>query len=143
MKNKVNVYAVIMAGGIGSRFWPRSRERSPKQLLEISGGRTMIQNTVMRLLPIFEPQDIYVVTVESSAELLIDQLPLIPRENFILEPFGKNTAPCIALAMTQRESRYSDDTIMIAFPSDHIIYNLQEFHHSLEVAAEVAARAAA
>ena len=95
---KANIYAVIMAGGIGSRFWPRSRERSPKQLMEIIGERTMIQNSVERLKGFVAPKNIFVVTNKLQKNVVITQLPGIPVENIVVEPIGRNTAPCIGLA---------------------------------------------
>src|ERR1041385_6771343 len=93
-----NVYAVIMAGGVGSRFWPRSREKSPKQLLEIVGKGTMIQNTVKRISSMIKPERTLIVTNKIQKAMVLKQLPQIPIENIIVEPFGRNTAPCIGLA---------------------------------------------
>ncbi|MBP1679275.1 MAG: Mannose-1-phosphate guanylyltransferase, partial [Bacteroidetes bacterium] len=93
-----NVFAVIMAGGVGTRFWPRSRERSPKQLLEIIGKGTMIQNTVKRIQPLVPPQNVFVVTNRVQRAAVIKQLPQVPQENILEEPVGRNTAPCIGLA---------------------------------------------
>ncbi|MDX9821729.1 MAG: sugar phosphate nucleotidyltransferase, partial [Syntrophales bacterium] len=92
------MYAVIMAGGRGSRFWPKSRERLPKHLLDIFGGKTIIQETVARVLPLVPPEKILIVTGESHAEALILQLPELPRESILVEPVGRNTAPCIGWA---------------------------------------------
>ncbi len=130
--------AVIMAGGTGARLWPRSTEKNPKQFIHLMGEGTMIQNTVTRLEPMFNPEDIYIVTTRSLSELCYIQLPHIPKENIIKEPFPKNTAPCLALVSIMIEKKYTPDTVMYAFPSDHVITNLREFHHSLEIAGEVA-----
>jgi mannose-1-phosphate guanylyltransferase len=130
--------AVVMAGGSGPKFWPRSTEKKPKQFLHLIGEGTMIQNTVFRLLPIFAPEDIYIVTYQSLAEIAEDQLPNIPKENIIVEPFGRNTAPCIALTATALSERIDPDTVMMVFPSDHVIFNVREFHQSLEIAANIA-----
>src|SRR5512137_2129661 len=92
------VFAVVMAGGVGSRFWPRSREKSPKQLLEIVGKGTMIQNTVKRISDFIEPKNILIVTHRVQKPAVEKQLPYIPHENIIIEPLGRNTAPCIGLA---------------------------------------------
>lgn len=127
-----------MAGGLGAKLWPRSLEHSPKQFNHFIGEGTMIQNTVLRILPLFAEEDIYIVTNEQLADIVSDQLPQIPSENIIREPFGKNTAPCLALAATQFRDKYTDDTVMIAFPSDHIISNVREFHQSLETACSAA-----
>jgi mannose-1-phosphate guanylyltransferase len=130
--------AIIMAGGMGERFWPRSTEKKPKQFLHLIGEGTMIQNTVMRLMPLFKPEEIFIVALESVAEIIYDQLPAIPKENVILEPFLKNTAPCIALTCTQLSDVIDDDTVIHALPADHVIHNVREFHQSLELAAKVA-----
>ena len=94
-----NNYCVIMAGGIGSRFWPRSRTNYPKQFLDILGtGRTLIQQTWDRFLKICRPENIFVVTGEIYEDLVREQLPDIRKENILLEPLRRNTAPCIAYA---------------------------------------------
>jgi len=92
------VAAVIMAGGVGTRFWPRSRERSPKQLLEILGKGTMLQGTVSRLSTVIPPERTFVVTNRLQKAMVMKQLPQVPEENIIDEPVGRNTAPCIGLA---------------------------------------------
>ncbi|MBI5323739.1 MAG: mannose-1-phosphate guanylyltransferase [Ignavibacteriae bacterium] len=134
----MNKVAVIMAGGSGARLWPRSTEKKPKQFIHLMGDGSMIQNTVARLEPIFDSKDIYIVTSDYLKEFCFEQLPHIPKENIITEPFPKNTAPCIALAATAIENKYTPDTILFTFPSDHVITNQREFHHSLEVASKVA-----
>ncbi|MFQ5667398.1 MAG: sugar phosphate nucleotidyltransferase, partial [Candidatus Binatia bacterium] len=100
-------YAVIMAGGHGTRFWPRSRRRIPKQLLRITGARTLLQATVERLRPLFTWQRILVVTTREQAAAVRRQLPHVPDDHVLVEPVGRNTAPCIALAaewIVQRSS---------------------------------------
>ncbi|TAL67236.1 MAG: mannose-1-phosphate guanylyltransferase [Bacteroidetes bacterium] len=134
----MNKVAVIMAGGSGARLWPRSTEKKPKQFIHLMGDGSMIQNTVSRLEPIFENNDIYIVTSNYLKEFCYEQLPHIPKENIITEPFPKNTAPCVALAATIIEKKYTEDTVLFTFPSDHVITNLREFHHSIEVASKVA-----
>ena len=94
----MNLYAVIMAGGIGARFWPRSKKKSPKQLLKIIGERTMIQETFARLNGLVPRENILIVTNETQKPGIMEQLPEIPVENIIVEPFGRNTAACIGLA---------------------------------------------
>ncbi len=93
------MYAVIMAGGRGVRFWPRSRGKKPKHLLDIVGTGTMIQETVARIKPLIAPQNILIVTGKKHARELIKQLPEVPTKNIIVEPEGKNTAACIGLAV--------------------------------------------
>ncbi len=132
-----NVYAVVMAGGVGSRFWPKSRERSPKQFLEIVGAGTMIQNTVARIQSLVPPRNTYVVTNKIQEELTYKQLPSIPRENVLIEPVGRNTAPCIGLAATLIHS-IDPKGIMIVLPADHVIRNEDEFLRVLRDAVAVA-----
>ena len=117
----MKITAVIMAGGRGERFWPKSRNASPKQFLSLTkDGETMIQKTVKRLLPIVETDDIYIVTNAAYKELVFEQLPAVPRENVLLEPCARNTAPCIAFAAAVISRKY-EDAIMLVLPSDHLI----------------------
>ena len=113
--------AVIMAGGRGERFWPKSRNNRPKQFLSLtSDGETMIQKTVKRLLPLVDMEDIYIVTNAAYTELVLDQLPDLPKENILAEPCARNTAPCIAFAASVIKQKY-DDAVMLVLPSDHLI----------------------
>ena len=113
--------AVIMAGGRGERFWPKSRNNRPKQFLSLtSDGETMIQKTVKRLLPLVDMEDIYIVTNAAYTELVLDQLPDLPNENILAEPCARNTAPCIAFAASVIKQKY-DDAVMLVLPSDHLI----------------------
>ncbi len=130
--------AIIMAGGMGARLWPRSTEKQSKQFIHLIGDGTMIQNTVARLQPCFSPEEIYIVAAESYSELIYDQIPLLPKENIILEPYGKNTAPCLALSLTQISEKISPETVVYALPADHVIYNVREYHNSLNVAGKLA-----
>jgi mannose-1-phosphate guanylyltransferase len=132
-----NVFAVIMAGGVGTRFWPRSREKSPKQLLEIVGKGTMIQNTVARLDPLVGPRRTFVVTNRVQKSLVQKQLPLVPEENIIDEPIGRNTAPCIGLAALHVR-RLAPQAVMVVLPADHVIAKVEEFHRVLKLAVEAA-----
>lgn len=134
----MNKVAVILAGGYGSRMWPRSTEKMPKQFNHFIGEGTMLQNTVARLMPLFEPDDIYVVTEKKFEGTCAEQLPMISGANIIPEPFARKTAPAVALAATQLIDRYGEDAVMYVFPSDHIIHNVREFHQSLELACQVA-----
>jgi mannose-1-phosphate guanylyltransferase len=131
------VCAVIMAGGVGTRFWPRSREKSPKQLLEILGKGTMIQNTVKRLEHLVDTDDIFIVTNKLQKALVAKQLPNIPEENIIIEPVVRNTAPCIGLAAIQVR-RFDPKAVMIVLPADHVIENVVEFRRVLSLAVETA-----
>ena len=116
--------ALIMAGGRGERFWPKSRKSHPKQFLCLTeDGKTMIQHTVERILPMVEPEDIYIAANRDYKELVQGQLPQIPEENILCEPVGRNTAPCIGWAAAHIRRRYGD-AVMIVLPSDHLIkYN--------------------
>lgn len=117
----MKITAVIMAGGRGERFWPKSRNSCPKQFLSLTkDGETMIQKTVNRLLPLVEKEDIFIVTNESYIPLVNKQLPDIPNENILAEPCARNTAPCIALAAAVISKKY-DDAVMLVLPSDHLI----------------------
>lgn len=113
--------AVIMAGGRGERFWPKSRNSRPKQFLSLTkDGETMIQKTVKRLLPLVESEDIFIVTNSAYIGLVHEQLPDIPQENILAEPCARNTAPCIAFAAAVIGKKY-DDAVMLVLPSDHLI----------------------
>jgi mannose-1-phosphate guanylyltransferase len=133
----MNLYAVIMAGGVGSRLWPRSRERSPKQLLHVIGDGTMIQNTIARLQPMVPYENIFIVTNRAQIEAFREQVPQVPARNLIAEPFGRNTAPCIALASVMLEER-DPNGVMLVLPADHFIENVREFQQQLKTACDAA-----
>ncbi len=132
-----NVYAIIMAGGVGTRFWPRSREKTPKQLLEIVEKGTMIQNTVKRVRDLIEPKNILVVTNKIQKPMVAKQLPFLPAENIIVEPLGRNTAACIGLAGLFIR-RLDPDAVMVVLPADHIMHDEEEFRRILRLAIWVA-----
>ncbi|MEK6566272.1 MAG: mannose-1-phosphate guanylyltransferase [Bacteroidota bacterium] len=132
-----HVYAVVMAGGVGSRFWPRSRVRSPKQLIEIVGPGTMIQNTVSRIQPLIPPSNVFIVTNKLQEEAVYRQLSFLPRQNVLVEPVGRNTAPCIGWAATCIE-QMDPDAVMVVLPADHIIKDQAEFLHVLNLAIKLA-----
>ena len=116
-----NKYCVIMAGGIGSRFWPLSRTSFPKQFIDIFGtGHSLLQQTFKRLTQICPPENIMIVTHENYNQLIKEQIPDIPQENILLEPFRRNTAPCIAYASYKIYQKNPDAQIVVA-PSDHLI----------------------
>ncbi len=128
-----------MAGGIGSRFWPESRARRPKQLLNvITPGISLIQATLRRTLLFADIADILIVTSEPQREELERQLPDLPKQNIITEPFGKNTATCIALGAKMIRESSSEDTVMLVLPADHIIRNESEFARLMKLAARLA-----
>jgi mannose-1-phosphate guanylyltransferase len=132
-----NTYAVIMAGGVGTRFWPRSRERSPKQFLEILGGGTMIENTLSRLQPLVDPNNMYVVTNRLQAEMVRRLVPGMPASNVLAEPIGRNTAAAVGLAALWI-NRVDPDGVMVLLPADHIVKNTDEFLRILRLAVRVA-----
>ena len=117
----MKVTALIMAGGRGERFWPRSRRNMPKQFLSLTDdGKTMIQLTVERIMPLVDMKDIYIATNKDYRQLALEQLPGIPEENILCEPVGRNTAPCIGLGAVHIAKKY-EDAIMLVLPSDHLI----------------------
>jgi len=114
-------YAIIMAGGVGTRFWPMSTTQHPKQFLDILGsGETLLQQTFNRLLKVCDKENIYVVTSSHYESLVADQLPLISKENILCESARKNTAPCVAYASYKIHKR-DPKAITIVAPSDHLI----------------------
>ena len=130
--------ALIMAGGRGERFWPRSRKNLPKQFLSLTDSdRTMIQSTVDRILKLVEPQDIFIATNESYKALVQEQLPEVPEENILCEPAARNTAPCIGWGAVAIRKRYGD-AMMIVLPSDHQVMQPHLFRSVLKNAAQVA-----
>ena len=131
------LYAVIMAGGSGTRFWPWSRKKAPKQLLKITGQETMIKQTVDRIIGEIPPENIYVVTTSTLAESIEQELSQIPAKNIISEPFGRNTAACIGLAATIISKRDSN-AIMAVMTADHIIEPPDLFLKALKCAEELA-----
>ncbi len=130
--------ALIMAGGIGSRFWPLSREDHPKQFLSIVSPDSMIRLTVDRLLKRININDIYIVTSTSQVELVKSHIPELNPNNIIIEPFGMNTAPCIALSLAWLENKYDENEIMLVAASDHLISDTQEFYKCLAIAEQTA-----
>jgi mannose-1-phosphate guanylyltransferase len=134
---KDHLYAVIMAGGVGSRLWPRSRIATPKQFLDLLGSRTMLQETVDRIEPLIPLQRILVVVSEEHAESVQAQVPGLPRENIILEPGPRGTAPCIGLAAVALQQRDQAAT-MAVFPADHRIADAAGFRDAIADAAEIA-----
>ncbi len=133
----MKIYAVIMAGGVGTRFWPRSKEKTPKQLLKIFGENTMIQETVNRLDGIVDCKDIFIITNKVQRPEILNQLLNIPAENIIEEPFGRSTAACIGLASLIIQNKTADG-VTIVLPADHIIQDNEEFHKTLKNAADFA-----
>lgn len=134
----MKVTALIMAGGRGERFWPRSRKNLPKQFLSLTDdGKTMIQHTVERILPLVDMEDIYIATNREYRALAEQQLPGIPKENILCEPIGRNTAPCVGMGAVHINKKY-EDALMIVLPSDHLIKYNSMFVNVLKDACEVA-----
>lgn len=132
-------FAVIMAGGRGERFWPRSRMAKPKQFLNLIGEKTMLQLTVERIEGLVGISDTYIVTGSEFKDTILEQVPKLPEENIIIEPFGRDTAAAIGLAalvLGQKNPR----EVMIVLPADHYIGNVSHFHEVLRSAVATASR---
>ena len=124
---RINNHLVIMAGGVGSRFWPMSTAEKPKQFIDVLGvGKTLLQLTVERFGTLVSPENIWVVTNEKYADIVAEQLPDMPRTNILCEPCRRNTAPCIAYVSWRIKKRDPKENIVVT-PSDHIVMNVQEF----------------
>ncbi|MBR1594430.1 MAG: mannose-1-phosphate guanylyltransferase [Alloprevotella sp.] len=135
---KKNYHLVIMAGGVGSRFWPLSSEELPKQFLDVLGvGRTLIQLTADRFAELVPAENIWVVTSAKYAELVYQQLPDVPRENVLLEPCRRNTAPCICYASWCIKKKNPRATVVVT-PSDHIVMDNARFAESISDAIDFA-----
>ncbi|MCC7430644.1 mannose-1-phosphate guanylyltransferase [bacterium] len=136
------MFGVIMAGGFGTRFWPRSRRKTPKQLISVYGGKTMLEQTLDRISKMIEVEETFIVTNAEQIPLLTQQtLPYkIPQQNIISEPFGRNTAPAIALSAVFIKKFFPEklDEAMVVLPSDHLISNDEVFNQNLKLAGEVA-----
>ena len=128
---------VVLAGGVGTRLWPESRQRRPKQLLNLVGERSMLQETVDRVLPLAPASDVYVVTARPYVAAVAKQLPDVPRTNVIGEPMGRGSAPAMGLAATYLADR--DDDVLAFLPADHAISQPEPFRQAL-LAAEGLAR---
>ncbi|MDJ0762465.1 MAG: mannose-1-phosphate guanylyltransferase [Myxococcota bacterium] len=137
-----HVYAVIMAGGVGSRFWPASRAKTPKQLLDLTrSGQTMIAATVDRLVPEIPPERVIVVTGDITKDAVAKALPDLPLENILSEPKGRNTAPCIGWAAVHVK-RKDENGVLAVLPSDHLVADRAAFFASAERAVEAASKGA-
>ncbi len=133
-----NLYVVIMAGGIGTRFWPYSRNTKPKQFLDVLGtGKTLIQSTCDRFMPLCPAENIYVVTNEEHQAITLEQLPQLNKEQVLTEPMRKNTAACIAYASHKIHQKNSEAIIVVS-PADHLIQNEEDFQTTIKKAVEQA-----
>ncbi|MBC7251024.1 MAG: NTP transferase domain-containing protein [Anaerolineae bacterium] len=131
------MFALIMAGGSGTRLWPRSRKTQPKQLLDLGSGRTMFQEAYDRVVPLFGDEGIFVVTSGEYVPMMRQQVPSIPADNYIIEPFGRGTAPCIGLAALYLR-RVDPEGVMCVLTADHYIEKAERFRRVLRAAARVA-----
>ena len=130
----MNNHVVIMAGGIGSRFWPMSTPECPKQFIDILGcGKTLIQLTVERFGNVCPQENMWVVTSEKYIDTIREQLPGIPESNILAEPCPRNTAPCIAYACWKIKKKYPEANIVVT-PSDQVVIDTTEFRRVIEKA---------
>lgn len=133
-----NYYCVIMAGGVGARFWPMSKTAHPKQFMDVLGtGKTLIQLTFERFAKILPVKNIYIVTNEMYRDLVLEQLPEIEEKKVLCEPSRRNTAPCVAYA-NYKIKEENEDAVIVVAPSDHIILKEDEFVRDIKTAMEAA-----
>ncbi|NWG00257.1 MAG: NTP transferase domain-containing protein [Thermoanaerobaculaceae bacterium] len=133
------LWAAVLAGGAGTRFWPLSRRRRPKQLLPLLGERSLLALTVERLLALVPPQRLWVVTVAEVADAVRQQLPELPAENVLVEPVGRDTAACVGW-LSWRAARLDPEALLLVAPSDHVIRDEAAFRRTLQAATQTAAR---
>jgi mannose-1-phosphate guanylyltransferase len=126
-------YGLILAGGRGTRFWPRSRKRSAKQVLNVVGERSLIQNTVERLALVIPPERLWVMTNKHLRDAIIKQLPEVPKHQILAEPMQRNTAPAIGLAAHILQS-VDKDAVMGVFPSDHVVGKAASYRNVVKAA---------
>lgn len=139
MNDIKNNYCVIMAGGVGTRFWPMSKTSRPKQFIDVLGtGKTLIQMTFDRFTNVCPPENILVVTNEIYKDLILEQLPQMKENQVLCEPSRRNTAPCIAYA-NYKIKEENPEAIVVVAPSDHIILKEDEFVRDIKVAMKAAA----
>jgi mannose-1-phosphate guanylyltransferase len=137
-RESLTIHAVILAGGRGTRFWPRSRTRTPKQLLNIVGKQTMLEQTVARLLPLIPAQRIWTVTNTEQAGAVKKQVPAAARKRVLVEPVGRNTAAAIALAAFHIRHTAKGDALMAVLPADHYIAQTGKYCKIVSAALAVA-----
>jgi len=133
-----NLYVVLMAGGVGIRFWPYSRNGKPKQFLDVLGiGKTLLQSAYERFLPLCPKENIFIVTHDEHAAITREQIPGLAEEQLLAEPMRKNTAPCIAYA-SYKIARKNKDAVIVVSPSDHLILDEEEFQSTVAKSVEQA-----
>jgi mannose-1-phosphate guanylyltransferase len=129
-------YCVIMAGGVGSRFWPLSRSTKPKQFLDILGvGKTLLQSTFDRFSRVIPPENIFIVSNTEYKEIIEDQIPGLNKDNILSEPYRRNTAPCIAYA-SYRLKKADPEAVIVVAPSDHLILKEDKFLEQVKAGLE-------
>ena len=133
--NKIPIHSVIMAGGMGKRFWPVSRKNFPKQIMDVDGNGPMIKQTYDRILQFTKAENIWIVTNENQKKLIKPILPEIPEDHYVIEPSGKNTAPCIGLAAIHILEE-DENAIMGVFPADHWIGDTEKFFEDVKLGYE-------
>ena len=131
------MYAAIIAGGSGTRLWPRSRQNKPKQFQSLYSETTLLQETVKRLEPLVERENIYIIAGQSHEEIVREQLDWLPADNYVGEPMGKDTAPAVGVIATLIAHKDPDAVILVT-PADHVILKEKLFRHMLEVAEQIA-----
>lgn len=131
------LYAVIIAGGSGTRFWPESRKRRPKQLLRIASDRSLLRATVERVLGLVPMERIMIVTIEEQSAQIREEVPELGQSSIVIEPYGRNTAPCIALAAFKLAAQ-DPEAVMLVLPADHIIGDVPEFLECAKFGADIA-----
>jgi len=131
------LHALIMAGGGGTRFWPRSRQKRPKQFLTLTGERTLLQQALVRIEAAVPPERSWIITAGAHRELAAQQLPTLPTDHVIGEPCGRDTAACIALGAALI-AQQDPEAVMLVMPADHVIEPEQEFRRAVHVAERMA-----
>jgi mannose-1-phosphate guanylyltransferase len=134
-----NVHVCILAGGSGTRLWPRSRQGCPKQFLNLVGSRSLLQHTVQRVLPLVPAERVYILTGPDHAALVAEQLPQLPQANIWVEPCPRGTAPCLGLAALKLRQTRPGESVMISLHADHVIVQEERFREAL-LAAVITAR---
>ncbi len=131
---------VILAGGSGTRFWPRSRRARAKQVLSLDGEATMIQQTLQRLHPVADESDVWVITNKWLEKVIAEQLPGVPAAHLVSEPIARNTAPACALTAFLLEKQGKAETVIGIFPSDHVVENIERFAEVIRAGVRLAAK---
>jgi len=133
-----NIYALVLAGGRGSRFWPLSRNARPKQCLALDGGESLLSKTVARVGPLVDPEHVLVLTGPAMETPVREALPQLKRDAFLVEPSARNTAPCIGWGAVEVARRGGEDAVVVVLPADHRIGDEERFRAALSAAADLA-----